>query len=342
MINNFRGALLALPWVLLAACEPGRSKVPSPYQGVVELDQRVLAFEVGGRLLTVGLERGQTVKAGTLLATLDDTLAQSAKAARAAELELAKAQLALLEGGARPDEIAALEAQVRSVTATERTLATSVAREKGLAAQNVVPASAVDELSGRLKATRASREAVQHQLAALKSGARTPELDAARARIGAATIALAAEDQKIAKLTLRAPIDGTLLDRMMDPGEVVGAGTPIATLGDRDHPYVDVFVTTADLAPLAVGQDAKALVDGVGTLAAKVERIADTTEFTPRYVFSERERPHLVVRVRLRLVDPEHRVHPGLPAFAVFAALPSATPATTPAPTATAPPPATP
>jgi hypothetical protein len=47
-----------------------------------------------------------------------------------------------------------------------------------------------------------------------------------------------------------------------------------------------------------------------------VEHISRTTEFTPRYLFSERERPNLVIRVRLRIEDPERRLHAGVPAFA--------------------------
>ncbi|MFO0748282.1 MAG: HlyD family efflux transporter periplasmic adaptor subunit [Myxococcota bacterium] len=307
-----------------AACDAGASTVPSPYQGVVELDQRTLAFEVGGRVVAMNVARGQAVKKGQVIATLDDTLALSARAARAAELDAAKAQLALLESGARPEDVKALEAQVRALTASEKTAATLLARQRDLTAQKVAPEASLDELSGRVKATRAQREAAEHQLASMRSGARTPELDAARARVTAATVALAAEDQKIEKLTLRAPIDGTILEALSDLGEVVGPGTPVATLGDVNHPYVDVFVATKDIAPLGVGQAGHILIDGVETLKARVEHIADTTEFTPRYVFSARERPHLVVRVRLRVEDPAHHVHAGLPAFATFEGMPVA------------------
>ena len=118
---------------------------------------------------------------------------------------------------------------------------------------------------------------------------------------------------------LSAPVAGTVLAVIADPGEVVGAGTPIVLLGDDDHPYVDVFVSTAALAPLHIGASAQVLIDGIAPTAATIEHIGTTTEFTPRFVFSRDERQHLVVRVRLRLDDPGHHVHPGVPAFALFA-----------------------
>lgn len=326
MIKNHRAAALLVLGAALAACDGTRSSVPSPHQGVIELDQRVLAFEVGGRIVTVEVARGQSVKAGQRIATLDDALVRPTRAARVAEIDAARAQLALLEGGARPQDIAALEAQVRSLKANEQTIATVIDRQRRLVAEHAAPESTLDEPEGRLRAAKAQRQAAEHQLASVRSGARTPELDAARARIAALDAALEAEDLRQQKLVLHAPADGVIFEVLADPGEVAMPGAPIATLGDRDHPYVDVFVATAALAPLDVGQRAQVLVDGLPPLEAAIERIGDTTEFTPRYVFSKEERPHLVVRVRLRLFDPEHRVHPGLPAFAVFSPAPRSEP----------------
>jgi hypothetical protein len=49
-----------------------------------------------------------------------------------------------------------------------------------------------------------------------------------------------------------------------------------------------------------------------------VEDIARRTEFTPKFLFSERERPNLVVRVKIRVEDPGERLHAGVPAFVVI------------------------
>lgn len=318
MIKNHRTAWLLVLGALGAACDGTRSSVPSPHQGVIELDQRVLAFEIGGRIVSVDVARGEAVKAGQRIATLDDALVRPLRAARVAEIDAARAQLALIESGARPQDLAALEAQIRSLKANEQTIATVLTRQKTLVAERAAPESTLDEPEGRLRAAKAQRQAAEHQLASLRAGARTPEYDAARARIAALSAALEAEDLRNQKLALHAPADGVIFEVLADPGEVAMPGSPIVTLGDRDHPYVDIFVATDALAPLDVGQRAEVLVDGLPPLTATIERIADTTEFTPRYVFSKEERQHLVVRVRLRLSDPEHRVHPGLPAFAVF------------------------
>ena len=124
------------------------------------------------------------------------------------------------------------------------------------------------------------------------------------------------EDERLARALLRAPIDGRVLDRHVEPGEVVGAGAPVVTLADPRRPYADVFVPQGELAGIRVGARAELQVDAERTrFAGKVEHISRRTEFTPRYLFSERERPNLVVRVRVRIDDSGERLHAGVPAF---------------------------
>jgi HlyD family secretion protein len=81
-----------------------------------------------------------------------------------------------------------------------------------------------------------------------------------------------------------------------------------------------VFVPQGQLAPVRVGTRARVRVDGLSaSLAGHVEHIARETEFTPRFLFSERERPNLVVRVRVRVDDPREQLHAGVPAFVTLA-----------------------
>jgi HlyD family secretion protein len=50
-------------------------------------------------------------------------------------------------------------------------------------------------------------------------------------------------------------------------------------------------------------------------VSGRVERLGYKTEFTPRYLFSEKERANLVIRVRVRIDDPDHVMRAGVPAF---------------------------
>jgi HlyD family secretion protein len=107
-------------------------------------------------------------------------------------------------------------------------------------------------------------------------------------------------------------------------GEMVAPGTPALTIADLDHPFVDAFVPQGRIAGVVVGGAARVRVDGVPrALSGAVEHVFPRTEFTPRFLFSEDERPNLVIRVRVRVRDPQHVLHAGLPAFVTLAGRPA-------------------
>jgi HlyD family secretion protein len=92
---------------------------------------------------------------------------------------------------------------------------------------------------------------------------------------------------------------------------------PVASLIDRRRPYADVFVPVAEVPALRVGAAMAVSVEGdPHEVAGTVERVFPHAEFTPRFVYSPRERPNFMVRVRVRLDDAEGRLHAGLPAYA--------------------------
>jgi HlyD family secretion protein len=313
------------------ACDHVAPSVPSPHQGVIELERRILAFETAGRITSLTLSEGQRITVGERLGGLDDALIAPTRKARLAEIDAAKAQLALLEGGARAEDLSTLRAQVRALQANEQTFATALRRQRRLVTDGTAPESSTDDLEGRLRAAKAQREAAQHQLASATSGARPAELDVARAKIAALEAALEADDVRATKLLLTSPMAGVVLDVLVDVGEVVGPGTPVALIADPTHPQADIFVATAALTHLAVGQPIELLIDSptleapsaMRSLPGRIAHIAATPEFTPRFVFSREERAHLVTRVRVTIDDPEHLVHAGMPVFAKFGGLAS-------------------
>ena len=320
MIKNY--AALAFTAWFLSGCGRARAAEPEafPFQGVIELEEVTLAFEAGGRIERVLVDEGDRVAHGAIVASLDDDLLEAERLARAHEAEAQRAQAALTDAGARREDVAALDARARAARATEQLLEKSLARERRLLEQSAVPQASVDQLEAELLRARAERESAEAQTASLRKGARREERAGATARADAADAQLALTDQRIARTVVRAPRAGTVLDVHVESGEVAAAGMPIVTLGDTLRPHVDVFVPQADLGGIAVGGKAQVRVDAEpAPLPARVEYIARELEFTPRFVFSERERAALVARVRLRIDDARERLHAGTPAFVSIA-----------------------
>jgi HlyD family secretion protein len=317
MIKNSLGWPAWLFWLgaLFTACTP-KQQHAGELQGVIELDERALGFEVGGRLTAVNVRRGATVHAGDVLATLDDTLERTASESREAEARAAQAGVALLRAGSRPEEVRSMQAQLRASQASESLLEKNLERERSLYQQGAVAVAAVDDLESRLRAATASRQALEQRVRELQNGARREEIARAEAQASVASQQVKLGGERVERYVLRASADGTVLDVHADPTEVVAAGAPVFTMADTKHPYVDVFVPESDLAGVRVNAPARIVVDaGPHPFSGSVEHVAQRTEFTPRYLFSDRERGQLVVRVRVRVDDPEEALHAGVPAF---------------------------
>jgi HlyD family secretion protein len=301
--------------LVTSTCVP-RAAVPPGFQGIVELDQAVIAFEVSGRVQDVPVHRGDVVKDGDVLARLDDTLTKLTNDARIDDANSARADLALLVSGSRREDIAALANDVRAARASEDLATKNAERTHALTASGSLPQADLDRAQSDLDRAHFQRQSLGQRLASLERGARPEEITRAKARVAASLSAVSLEEELLARHVLRATREGEVLDVTVKVGELATVGTPALTLADALHPYVDVFVPQGNLDGVRVGGRAEVRVDATTQrFSATVEWISPKTEFTPRFLFSEQERPYLVVRVRVRVDDPGRRLHAGVPAF---------------------------
>jgi HlyD family secretion protein len=318
MIKNCRrwaGVIVVLSQGIVG-CAANRTKEAAPLQGVVELEEVAVGFELGGRLRELAVKEGDVVQAGALLARIDDTLERGSRGVQAGQVQVAEQQVSAVKAGARSEELRSLQARVDAAKATEALLQKQAARDRSLVEKGAIATAVIDDAEAQLARASAERAALEHNLKLLRQGPRREDILVADAQARAASAALELNDARLVRHELYAPISGSVLDVSYELGEVVSAGAPVFTLADARKPYVDVFVPQAKISALAVGQAAHVRVDALnGELGGRVEHIARRTEFTPRYLFSENERSSLVVRVRVRIDDPREQLRAGVPAF---------------------------
>ena len=316
MISNSRARLPAVALGLLLGCR-GTPPVPAGFQGLVEYDDRVISFETAGRVETVEVRRGDLVKDGQVLARLDDTVARLTCDARRQDVSAAQADLALLEAGNRREDIASLADDLQGARSNEELQRTNAARTRALFADGALPKAELDRAESDLQKAEFQRKSLEQRLSALRQGARPQEIARARARVDQARAQLALEEELLSRHLLKANTPGEVLDVTVKGGELAAVGTPALVLADTTHPYVDIFAPQAELEGVRPGVHAEVRVDATtAPFTGNVEYVSPETEFTPKFLFSDRERPHLVVRVRIRIDDPERRLHAGVPAFA--------------------------
>jgi multidrug resistance efflux pump len=144
--------------------------------------------------------------------------------------------------------------------------------------------------------------------------------DQANLVVTQAEASLALIDMQIAKLTITAPADGTILTRSIQPGVIVAPSAPALTLGRLDNLTITVYVPEDRYGELSLGQSATVTVDSFPgeTFSAIVDHIAEQAEFTPRNVQTTEGRTSTVFAIKLQVQDPTGKLKPGMPADVTF------------------------
>lgn len=121
---------------------------------------------------------------------------------------------------------------------------------------------------------------------------------------------LSLEDQQIV-----APVAGTILVKVHETGEVVGANTPVVVIGDRSKMWVRIFIPEGEINRVAIGQAADVRVDGMArAFPARVSAVAPKAAFTPRNVQTKEERVTQTFAVKVTLDAPDPALRPGVAA----------------------------
>ena len=314
-------ALLALA---LAGCarEDGDTVHAS---GQIEAVEVRLASKVGGIVATMSVDVGDSVSAGQVVATLDTVDLALARDQAAAERAQAAAQLALLEAGSRPEDIAAARAETQLRQSDAEAAARDYDRAAALFERGAIAAQARDDAQARRDRTNAALRTAEENARRIARGPRAEEKAAARAALARAQARLAAVAQQIADATVRAPGPGTVTERLVEPGELVTPGAGLLVVADVARPWLTAFVTGADLPRIRIGSAAVVTTDAKGDRGrpGTVTAISPTAEFTPRNVQTRDERARLVHRIRIRVENADGRFKPGMSADARIEALPA-------------------
>ena len=316
-MKRTRAAQLVVLMFILSGCN--RAPV-NDASGTIEFTQTDVASTVPARVDRVLVQEGASVKAGDTLAVLEQTGLPQDIQQRRSRLAAAESELADLSRGARPAELDRARAELRSATSeADRTAADSIRLSRLLAA-GAISQSDFDAAASAARVTGARRDAARDALRLLEAGARPDRIAAARAAVATARAQLAMGEAVIGDLVLTAPVDGQVLARYVEPGEVLSAGVPVLSLGDARHAWVRVYVRAPLFAAIHVGDTVPITIDGLPgeSFAGIVSALATTAEFTPRVALTEQERADLLFGVKVELSDSTGRLKAGLPATAHF------------------------
>lgn len=250
------------PPVSLPAQSPYVNQIAG--NGLVEANTENIAIGtlVSGVVVEVPVMEGDHVKKGDVLFRLDDRDLQAQKKIAGATLASEQKKLEKLKLSPRPEDIPPLEARVKELKANAADMTSQYERAKGLQDTRALAIEEINRRQYAMEEAKAQVAAAEANLAEMKAGTWKPDLAIAEADVESAKENLESIKTNIERLIVRAPIDGTVMQRNVRVGEFAQAGmnaTPLMMVGNIDPLFVRVDVDENDAwrivgKPSAVGE----------------------------------------------------------------------------------------
>ncbi len=201
--------------------------------GIIEVTQVDVAFEVAGRMVERSVDEGVMVDKGEPVGRLDDREYRLRVARAAAAKQGTEAHYRMMTKGAREQDVDRALAAHEGAEAELAMQTREQSRIARLHAEGIVSQGERDRLDNLLASARAARDQTAAQLAQLREGFRTEEIEGARAELQRATADLDLAELDLARCQLFAPAAGRVLSKSREPGEMVQPGTPIKSEAKR-------------------------------------------------------------------------------------------------------------
>lgn len=298
--------------VLLAGCT---EKAADYFPGYAEAEYVRLASPIAGTLAKLYVQRGEQVQPNAPAYVLEQESERAAREEAAFRVQRAQAQLANLKKGKRPDEIAAVRAQLAQAQAARQLSADNLARVTKLVADKFLSPAALDEARSAAERDHGRVNELQAQLRVAQLGARPDEIAAAQQDLKAAEAQLAQAEWRLEQKTQRIPVAGAVDDVLYREGEFVPAASPVVSLLPPQNIKLRFFVAEPVLATLKLGQDVTVSCDGCKqAIPATISYVSSSPEYTSPLIYSKENRASLVFMIEAR-PKPGYaqRLHPGQP-----------------------------
>jgi HlyD family secretion protein len=284
---------------------------------VVAHHKIAVGTKVMGRVAWIGVEKGDKVQQGQVLVRLEDNDFRAQSNQARANLAAAQARLDQLRAGSRPQEKMKDRAGVLQAQATLTNAESEYERTAKLYGAGVSSKADLDRATAQRDNARALVEAARQSSAMTDIGPRAEEIRAAEAQVRQMKAALDYADTQLADTEIKAPVSGTVLQRIVERGEMVspsafgesGARTSVVALADLNDLQIELDISQADFARLKMNQRAEIIPEAFPNLKYS----GFIAEIAP-----EANRAKATVQVKVKVEKPDEQLRPEMNARVNF------------------------
>lgn len=260
--------------------------------GRIEAREVAVSAKFGGKIVQLDTNEGDEVKKDQLLAVIDSrSLEAEIEAQKAKENEILKQISAIdAEINATKSDIKFYEKELeRTKTLMKKNFASQLELDKNI--------NALDKVKAKLNSLYANKKSLQASQKSLLA-------------------AIKAQEINLADMKIYSPIDGVILYKLVENGEMVANGGRMFIMYNPNDLYMTIYMPAEKAGQIKLGDKATIKLDAYPdkSFPATVTFIAENAEFTPKEVETQKERQKLVFRVKLSLDNNLNReAKPGMP-----------------------------
>ena len=292
-----------------------RNAAPEYIQGEAEATEVRISGKVPGRIERFLFNEGDRVERGDTVAILDSPEVMAKYSQAEAAEAAAKALSEKADRGTRSEQIVMAYQTWQKAEAAAEVAKKTYERVERLYELEVVPAQKRDEAEANYNAMVATEKAARSQYEMAKEGARKEDKAAAAALVNQASGAVAEVESYVEEEALTSPIDGEIIERFPEVGELVGTGAPILNIADMNDMWVTFSIREDLLAQIRIGKEIHAFVPALGNqdIVLKVYYMKDMGTYAAwKATKSTGQYDAKTFEVRARPLQPIEGLRPGM------------------------------
>ena len=286
--------------------------------GYVVAHHRIsLGSKVTGKVEWIGVDKGDKVRKNQLLVKLDDREFRAQVHQAEAEVQSAQALLAELEAGSRPEEIERARAEVERARAQADYAKLDWQRLESLLDSAVISQQEVDNARSRYEVAAAALRVAEKSHRLVQLGPRKEQIAQGRARVAQAEASLEYRQVLLDATEVRAPVNGTVLQRIAEVGEMIttafagdqGAKSAVLALADLSDLQVELDISQTDFQKISRQHECRMSPE------AYSDRVYDCeiAEIAP-----EADRQKATIQVKVQILQPDEYLRPDMDARVTF------------------------
>lgn len=288
--------------------------------GTVEVTKYDVTPRIAGYIRELTYREGDFLTEGVLVCRLEREDLQRQNESGWQAVEAAQATLTDLQKGSREQEIFMAKSQIDRTKAVYDKASADLTRNEQL---YVVGGISRQELDNAREANKVAKEdylSAQANYDLVMEGTRTDQIAAQAAEVQRLIAAARANEDLVNNMNLFSPVDGVIISKNFENNEYINAGESVVTIADLKDCWVKVYISTADLGKVYIGQETELTVDGFPQekFTGKVVEINDEAEFTPRESITQDERANMVFAVKIQIENPDGKIKAGMPTDVIF------------------------